>query len=367
LPPSPPDLRTLKRVAIVKLSAIGDVVHALPVSAALGKAFPHLEVTWIVEQNSAPMVQGNPYLTEVIVLPEDLKTNRLSSRSWRRFMEVRKMLRERQFELAIDLQGLSKSAIVTWATGARYRYGQDWLRELAPLFEKRIPRRPESIHIVDQLLDVARHFGACPDSVEFPLHIPAEEETQAVELMTGAGILPDRPYLVINPSHGGGGHKGWSTEGYAKLVDAVNVDPGIPVLLVGSKSDNELANSIMSRAANPPVSLVGKTSLKQLAAILKRSSLHLCGDTGSAHIAAALGTRVITIFGRTDPDRLAPYGNRQWVVHHRVQCADPCRHYHETMPVNRKQKCLAPPPRCMDAVEAEEVIAMVRRALSESP
>ena len=367
MPSTPPDLRSIQRVLIVKMSAIGDVVHALPVSAALGRAYPHLEISWVVERNSYPMVEGNPFLKEVIQLPEDLKTNRLSFSSWKRFAEVRAMLRERRFDLAIDLQGLSKSAIVTWASGARYRYGQDWLRELAPWFETRIPRQPESIHIVDQLLDVARFFGARPDKVEFPLHIPETEDARAAELMKEAGIDPDRPYLVVNPSHGGGGHKGWRTEKYSTLLDEIAADPGVPALLVGSGADRGLAESIARGCADAPKSLVGRTNLKQLAAILKRSALHLCGDTGSAHIAAAVGTRVVTIFGRTDPDRLAPYGQGEWVIHHREQCAAPCRRFHETMPVNRKQKCLTPPPRCLDAVQVAEVAETVRRALKEIP
>ena len=93
----------------------------------------------------------------------------------------------------------------------------------------------------------------------------------------------------------------------------------------------------------------------------------MCGDTGSAHIAAALGTRVVTIFGRTDPARLAPYGQEKWVVHRREQCFPACRRFHETMPVNRKQKCLSPPPRCMEAVQVADVLSVVRRALAEMP
>src|SRR5437588_12629663 len=104
MPPTPPDMRAIERVAIVKLSSVGDVVHALPVSAALGDAFPHLEITWIVEEMSAPMVMGNPYLKDIIVLPADWRARRLSPGSFRRFTRMRRDLRSRQFDVAIDLQ-----------------------------------------------------------------------------------------------------------------------------------------------------------------------------------------------------------------------------------------------------------------------
>ena len=362
----PPDMKQIERVALVKLSAIGDVVHALPVSAALKKSFPHIHLTWIIEQMSAPMVTGNPYLDEVITLPAKLRVNRLSPASIRGFASVRRELRGRRFDLALDLQGLSKSALVTWATGARYRFGQDWVREFAPLFETRIPRRTESIHVVDQLLDVARFLGASVESVEFPIHIPREDEETARALISNRGVDPNEPFAVYNPSHGGGGLKGWSVQGYSELLGALRTDPGLPAVIIGSRADTAIAEQLQAESAVPVVNLVGQTNLKQLACILRDASLHVCGDTGSAHIAAAFGTPVVTIFGRTDPERLAPYGFRKYVIHHREQCAAVCHRFHESAPLNRKQKCLSPPPQCMSAVQVDEVAAMVRRAWKDS-
>src|SRR5262245_43268537 len=123
--PVPPDMSKIHRLLIVKLSSIGDVVHALPVTAALGKSFPHLEISWIVEEMAAPIIQGNPYLSEVIVVPAASRKSRGTISSLKRFFEMRRDLRSRRFDLTLDLQGLSKSALVAWATGARLRYGYD--------------------------------------------------------------------------------------------------------------------------------------------------------------------------------------------------------------------------------------------------
>jgi heptosyltransferase-1 len=355
-------MRSVKRLLIVKLSSIGDVVHALPVSAALGEAFPHLEISWVVEQMSAPMVQGNPYLKEVIVLPPEWRKNRLSPSGMSAFSRMRRELGARGFDVAIDLQGLSKSAIVAWASGARYRFGYDWLRELAPWLETRVPRRPDSVHVVDQFLDVARFLGAPVGEVKFPLHVPEESAESVRRMLTDVGIDASGPYIVVNPSSGGGGNKGWGAQRFAALLDSVCEDPGIPVVLVGSKGDLEVAGEIGKLARNAPASLVGRTDLKQLAALLRDCRVHLCGDTGSAHIAAALGTPVVSIFGRSNPARLAPYGQAELALHHREQCAQACRRFHDTAPINSKQKCLAPPPVCISAVTVGEVAATLRRA-----
>lgn len=365
--PQPPDMARVQSLAIVKLGAIGDVVHALPVSAALKQAFPHVELTWIVEPMSAPMVEGNPYLSDVFVVPSEWKTNRLSAQSLGVFLALRRELRARRFDVALDLQGLSKTALITWATGARHRYGYDWIREIAPLLETRVPRRPESLHIVEQLLDVARFLGAqAPQgAAEFPLVVPEEEEARARELLAEAGVEPARPYVVVNPSIGGGGYKGWPPERFAELLDRMAEAGQPPAVLIGSPGDLDVAEALCRRAARPIASLVGRTNLKQLIAVLRGAALHVAGDTGSAHVAAAVGTPVVAIFGRTDPVKLAPYGFERFAVHHRECCAPKCRHFHATTPINRKQKCLTPPPACLAAVTVDEVAAAVTRALTE--
>jgi heptosyltransferase-1 len=357
----------VRRVLIVKLSAIGDVVQALPVSAALGDAYPHLEMTWVVEESAAPMVEGNPYLKEVLVLPNRMK-KRLSPATIPLFLALRRNLRARKFDVALDLQGLSKSALIAWASGAQYRFGYDWMREFAPLWVKRIPRRPESVHVVEQFLDVARFLGAPVSQVKFPLYIPEEEVVHAQALLQEVGIDPKRPYMVINPSEGGGGYKSWGAARWAALLNSLQQsNERLPTVLVGSKADLPMAEAILSYTLSPPSSLVGRTNLKQLAAILRDAAVHLAGDTGSAHIAAALGTPVVSIFGRTNPLRLAPYGQSDLALHHRECCKAVCLRYHQTAPINAKQKCLAPPPRCIEAVTVPEVAEAMRCALARSP
>jgi heptosyltransferase-1 len=359
-----PEMRQVERVLIVKLSSIGDVVHALPVSAALGDAFPHLKLSWVVEERAAPMVHGNPYLHEVLVLADDWHRRPLSRAGLGRFGALRRALRARRFDVAIDLQGLSRSAWLAWATGARYRFGCDWLRELAPLLVRRVRRR-KSVHIVDQLLDVARFLGAPVTRVRFPLHIPEADEASSRDLLASAGIAPEEPFLAINPTEGGYGRKGWGRQNLVALLRALACDGPVPAVLLGGVEDRELGDAIVAQVQPPPGNLIGRTSLKQLAAVLRRATVHLSADTGSAHIAAALGTPVVSIFGRTNPARLAPYGQAEHVLHHREQCAIACRWYHRTAPLNCNQICFAQSPVCLAAVTVEEVATMVRRCLKQ--
>ena len=243
---------------IVKLSSIGDVVHTLPVSAAIKKSFPHIEITWIVEQMSAPMVMHNPYLSEVMVLPVEWR-ERVSVRAIKSFSKMRKDVKSRNFDMALDLQGLSKSAIVAWSSGAKYRFGYEWLRELAPHVITKIERRPQSIHIVDQFLDVAHFLGADVSNVEFPLVVTEEKMDAAVQKLSSLGICADEPYIVINPSPGGGGYKGLSADTFKDVVDALLFDPGYKIALVGSKSDAVVADEIVGHFPGKISSLCGQT------------------------------------------------------------------------------------------------------------
>src|ERR1051326_3673344 len=142
------DMTSVRRILIIKLSALGDIIHALPVSAALGEAFPHLELTWAVEEAFTPLISGNPYLAHILTLPK-IRGRQLRSPAFHRdyFRRLRDV-RDRRFDLTLDLQGLTKSAVVAAASGARVRLGYHWLREAAAFMERPIPRRAESVHIV---------------------------------------------------------------------------------------------------------------------------------------------------------------------------------------------------------------------------
>ena len=343
---NPPDMQSVHRVLIIKMSAMGDIIHALPVAAALQEAYPHLEISWFVEAPLAPLLTGNPSLKEVISLP---KYRGKDLRSFRCLQDVGRHLRavrRRRFDLTLDLQGLTKSATVAYASGARLRFGYHWLREVARMVEQPIPHRPESVHIVDQYLDVARFLGASCDRPIFPFHIP-EADSNAVEAMLCAeGLGPDTPFVALNPASARA-NKQWGAARYAALSDSLYQRHSLPSVLL--TADTAVAEQVIAAARHPLISLAGRTSLKQLAGVLQRSAVHVCGDTGSGHLAAALGRPVVSIVGPTDPDRVCPYGQRANTISRRESCSSACDWHH----------CEFAHPRCLDAVTVEEVTRKV--------
>ncbi len=351
---SPVDLKRIQRVAIVKLSSIGDVVHALPVSAALKRSFPHLQISWITEERCAEMVTGNPYLHEVLTIPgKAWRHGAWHPRTWQQVRQTVSVLRSRRFELTIDLQGLLKSAVVAWLTGAPLRIGYHWQREGAWLFNKVVPKEPTSVHVVQEYLDVARFLGAETEPVEFPLIIPREADERVERILLDEGLPASNGFISINPS-AGQPFKRWRTERWAEVITYIHERHRLPVVLVGSRADRPLAEDIRARTSAPFVDMVGRTNLKELAAIVRRSLLHLCGDTGSAHIAVALGVPVIGLYGPTNHRRTSPYGQEHRMITHKDQC-----------PV-----CNSPNPRrqhsdCMDMITVDEVVEMVERTLLE--
>ncbi|HLK59623.1 MAG TPA: glycosyltransferase family 9 protein [Chthonomonadaceae bacterium] len=344
------DMRAVQRVLIIKMSALGDIIHALPVSAALGEAFPHLNISWYVEEPFAPLLTGNPYLSEIITLPKFKSRDLRSPRCLREIARSMRYVRSQRFDMTLDLQGLTKSAIVTISAGARTRLGYHWLREASTLVERPVPRRPESVHIVDQYLDVARHVGAHPTCVRFPFHIPEEDEAAVTSMLCAEGLEPDAAFVAINPASAQA-IKQWGAGRYAALMDTLHDRLDIPSVLV--TADAEVAAQVAAQTRRPFVNLARRTSLKQLAAVLRRSAVHICGDTGSGHLAAALERPVVSLIGPTDPDRACPYGQRENTLNHREACGTGCTAH----------RCQFERPRCLEAIEVNEVAAKVETLL----
>jgi len=305
------DMASVRNVLMVRLSAIGDVVHTMPVAAALKRSFPHIRLTWAVEDRCAELVACNPYVDEVFPLPRHAwRTRRFRPTTWvtgsRRLME----LRTKHFDLALDLQGLLKSAVVAFASGAPVRLGYHWQREGARFLVQGVPPPKEPTHVVQQYLDVVRYLGGKAESVDFGLCIPDEAEASVQRLLEELGVSP--PYAVINPSAGHAA-KRWSPERFAAVCERLHAAGVVPVL-VGHSMDAPLAAEIRAACPVPVASAVGRTSLIELAALIRDARLHMAGDTGSIHMAAALGVPLVALYAATDPSRSGPFGCLDSVV-----------------------------------------------------
>lgn len=307
-----------KNILIVKLSAIGDVIHALPVAPVIKQQFPEAKITWVVEKPAYDLLTNNPYIDDIIIFdkPKFKSLGGLLTHG----RELAQLLKNKKIDLALDLQGLFKSAAIVYLSGATTRLGYCNMRELSQLVSKPVIGEHQTGHVVERYLDVVRALGCeVTQPIVFPLYITPQEAATAEAIAAQAGLGRDSRYVVLAPGTNWT-TKCWPVHHFAQLVDKLYQDNMIPVL-IGGTSDKRLAEEITAKASIPPVDLVGKTNLKQLAHIIKQASCFVGGDTGPMHLAVAVNTPVVALFGATDPRRNGPYG-----AEHRILTADrPCQ------------------------------------------
>ncbi|HEU5323208.1 MAG TPA: lipopolysaccharide heptosyltransferase I [Methylomirabilota bacterium] len=314
------------RVAIVKLSSLGDVVHALPVAAALRAARPHARLTWVAERREAAVLHGHPALDEVVAV---------DTRRWRRARrprEVAAAVREMaalraglrgRFDVALDLQGLLKSGLLAAATGAPLRIGFAAARCREPLSalltNRRVTPPATARHAVDHCLALLEPLGVSPGRVEFHVPRAPAAEARMEEFFAAAGLKPRTRVVVLNP---GAGHpaKRWPVERFRELGGRLVQEVGASVLVAWGPGERAAALAIAGDAGpgGPGPVLAPPTGLDDLVALLARASVVVAGDTGPLHVAAALGVPCVGLYGPTAAARNGPYGPG----HHALQSPD---------------------------------------------
>ena len=330
----------MKNILIVKLTAIGDVIHALPVAAALKQRYPQAHITWVVEPIAYDIVAMNKYIDEIIIFRK--KEFRHLGGFLKNFRPLRKQLRSRSYDAVLDLQGLFKSAAIAAQVKAPLKLGTEWMREGSHLVSRPVKGDHAEGHIVERYLDVARELGAVPEIIDFGLEPGERDRELAVARLRQAGVPEGARFaaLVIGASCP---TKRWPAKKMAALCDWLYEEQIIPVLTGGGAAEVQLAGEIMGLTEVPPVNLVGATTLPQLAAVYQEAVFAVGGDTGPAHLAAALGKRTLMLFGPTLHERNYPAGAPEDYV-----CADhPCRGC-------RRSAC----PKgldCMDGIELKQV------------
>lgn len=293
-----------RNILIVKLSAIGDVIHALPVASALRRCFPQAKITWVVEKPAVDLLTNHPDIDEVIVF--DKPAFKSLSGLMRGAPAFVRQLRQRGFDLSLDLQGLFKSGIIAYASGAAQRLVYCNTREGSQLLSKKVCGPNAGGHVVEQYLDVVRALGCDAGQAVFRLGISEEDEKRTAAVVKQAGFSLESPYVLLAPG-ANWPNKRWPVRHFAELSDKLYNDNVVPVV-VGAPSDRLLAEEISSLAKVPPVDLTGKTSLKQLAVVIRKARAFVGGDTGPMHLAAGLGTPAVALMGPTNIERNGPYG-----------------------------------------------------------
>jgi len=334
---------------IVKLSSIGDVIQSLPVAAALRRRFPSAYIAWAVKPPAADAVTGNPNLSEALVLG-GREQDRSDTRALPPLSAPRRLaqaLHPHRFDVAVDMQGLLKSALVAYLSGAPVRIGFRNHQEGAFLLNRMavVPDRRD-VHAVDAYLGFADALDAPVYPLDFTIATSEADRAAVDRLLDGrtniVALVPGARWLS----------KRWRADRFGAVADALAAD-GITSVVVGAPSDAPLAAEIAAAAESPIVDLTGKTTLKQLADLFRRCRAVISNDTGPMYLAAAVGAPTAAIFGPTDSTRLGPYGEGHAKIAPELPCR-PCR----------RRSCQ--PLKCMDAVSVEQVVDAVLRIIRPS-
>jgi heptosyltransferase I len=288
------------RILIVKLGSIGDVVHTLPALAALRHAMPQAEISWVVERRSSEILRDNPLLDRLIeVDTKVLRRGLMSGETLRAPRQQLRRLRASAFDVALDFQGLLKSASIARLSGARrvFGYSRAGLREPASaLLLSKTVAVPKQTHVIRKSLLLLQ--GALdipvPDALSFPISVTVENEAEAKQAATNAG----EKYAILNPG-GGWPTKLWSADRFGKLADLLWSNHGISSLVTYGPGELELAESVRRSSVSgkaQPVNL----SLKGFYSLARGARVYVGGDTGPTHIAVAAGTPIVGLFGPTE-------------------------------------------------------------------
>lgn len=289
----------MDRVCIVMMSAVGDAVHVLPLLTALKRHHPAMHVTWVLQPGPASLVRGHPDVDEIILFER--------TKGLRGFLDIRRALRPRQFDLVINLQVYFKAGIITALTRAPVKLGFDRARarDANWLFTTHRIHRREMGHVQDQYFEFTEWLGVPHDPVTWNLGPWNESERAWQRDFLAHFDRPIAPIVVATSKP----QKDWLPERWAEVCDALDRDFGLQPVLVGGRSPREehAARVILERAHAPPFSALGTGGLRGLVGIIDGAALVLSPDTGPLHISVALDRPVVSLIGYSNPRRVGPY------------------------------------------------------------
>lgn len=321
------------KVLVVRLGAMGDIVHTVPAVAALASALPGVQIDWLVERRHRPVLEA----FALTVRPVEIDP----SRSWIETVRIVRALRTRAYDVALDFQGLLKSAVLARLSGAGRVAGfaRAALREpMAAAFYTETVDPGAGGHVIHKNFALARHLGVMDDAIGLPLAAPAD-------------ALPHAPYAVLNPG-AGWPNKQWDPSRFGALAAWVRQTHGVPSLVTWGPGEEALAARVIA-ASDGAATMAPATTPAGLLALMRAATIVVSGDTGPIHLAAAASAPIVGIYGPTDPARNGPWSPRDVTVSRFSVCE--CHH---------KRRCHRA-TRCLDDIAVSDVTAAVSRRLAD--
>lgn len=320
-----PEKEKQLRVLVMRLSAMGDILHALPAATALREAHPEWRIGWAVEPQWKPLLATDGAILRGPPMPVVDRVHVVPARRWARspfspetLREVRQArgeLREEKYDVCVDIQGAFRSGLIArWAHAERL-IGEDDPRECVArmFFTEQVKTR--GVHVIEQAIEVMNAIAGDSLPVRLPL-LPVDPDAECkADMIT-------KPFVLINPGAGWGA-KRWPTDRYGVVAERLS-GAGYRVVMNVGPGEESLANEIV--AASNGVASMLRSSIAELIALTRRASLVIGGDTGPVHLASALDRPVVGIFGPTDPARNGPFGGQFRVLRHPDSKRDHARH-----------------------------------------
>lgn len=320
-------------ILIVKYSSLGDVVNAVPAVRFLRRNCPNARIYWVVREEYASLISGLPFIDGVVIYGD--------------FFDTVRKARSLGIDCAVDLQGLFKSGLLAYLSGARTRACFPHTREGSAVFyTRKFGLARKDIHAVTENLSVVegllgkRFSGACDFGISL---------NRAADLRDVIGRAA-REFVALSPTSRWG-TKMWGGENFAALSDMLVRRMGVDVVFTGTAADAAYIEGIRQGMKNPSVNLAGKTDVKSLAGLFKEASVVVSCDSGAMHLASAMGTPVVAVFGPTDPSYTGPFGKNSIVISAGEDCS-PCR----------KRRCGS--MKCMEGITPEMVFEGVMKVAS---
>ncbi len=366
------------RILLIKPSALGDVVHTIPLLVRLRARYPRARIDWLITPENAEIVRCHPALSNVVLFARHDFSRR--GRRWRAvvaFLDLLKQIRRAKYDLVVDMHGQVRSAFFTLISGARVRIGFDrpikrsltvsaehdlknvpshgWrgAREGSWIaYTHRIPIPTLDVHAIDRYLWVAPLLGLDDDPPDLTIYLSSETIRNVERLLEEHGVPASKPLVVLVPGTIWE-TKHWTIEGFAGVARQFLGD-GFAVALAGTKRDQQRCRQIA--AAAPGASdLSGKTTPAELAALIRRAEVAVTNDSGSMHVAASLGKPMVSVFGPTNPVHIGPYQRPESVVRVDLPCS-PCNY-------RRLSQCPFDHA-CMKQVTSAMVVERARKTLA---
>jgi heptosyltransferase III len=332
-----------RNILAIKLRYLGDVLLATPTFHALKAAYPAARLTVLVNRGTEDILGANGDVDDIIAL------DRGSIAQQSRFALA---IRRRRFDAVVDLTDGDRAAILTWISGAPVRIGFNAEERWTGRCYTTVVRGETGAHRIERDLAALAPLGVEARDRIPRLSLTPDDDAKAKEVVRQLAIPTDRPWVIIQP---GARYwfKAWPSERFAKLADRLNDRFGCQVLVGGSSQEIALTQSVVGQAKSRLLNIAGRSDVRTLAALLKRSALFVGNDTGAMHIAAAVGTPVVGLFGPSNPAEWGPRGGSAEVIYKGLDCRI-C--FHPT--------CRRGDENCMKLITVDEVTAACLKVFS---